>query len=60
MSTLHLTVLADDGALLSPEPTQAEEYRWSHNYAAYRVTFVYWWDDASYIRYQSEDHYSED
>lgn len=31
------------------------EFRWNEDYTEFQLVPVRWWDDLSYIRYQSED-----
>jgi hypothetical protein len=57
--TLHLTVLqsiTEDrdptqvGAICNPQRT---EVAWNDSFTAFRLIALKWWDDASYIAYQS-------
>jgi hypothetical protein len=59
MSKLHLNVIQ------GPQGTQAaqiasgrrNEFVWKHNFAAFRIVPLPYWDDASYAAYQARDCY---
>ena len=67
-SHLHLVVIQNTAAALpNEEPTQISriwnpdrfDFRWNADYTAFRPIALASWDEASYVRYQSDDdHYA--
>lgn len=62
MSHLHLVVLQSN-VDANTEPSQASrlynpsrtEFAWNQDFTAFRPVPLRWWDDASYVAYQSRD-----
>jgi len=59
LNVLHNTVAGNPSSASRIFSPYRHEFRWNDDFTAYYPIVLKWWDDASYLAYQSGDSYTK-